>query len=92
MIQETKTHVCSRCGSQNIVKNGLTPYGKQQFKCNDCRRYSVLEPSEKYSSEEKERIMAAYQERPSMRGIERVFGVSRHTLSAWLKKSQRNAK
>jgi len=90
MIQETKTHVCSRCGSQNIVRNGRTPYGKQQYRCGDCGRYSVLEPSQKYSPEDKERILAAYQERPSMRGIERMFGVSRHTLSAWLKKSRKS--
>ena len=29
---------------------------------------------------------AAYFERPSMRGISRIFGVSRNTLSKWLKK------
>jgi len=36
--------------------------------------------------EEKEIVLKAYQERSSMRGIERTFGVCRQTLSAWLKK------
>ncbi|CAD7852093.1 MAG: hypothetical protein, partial [Olavius algarvensis Gamma 1 endosymbiont] len=31
-------------------------------------------------------IIKAYQERSSMRGIERTHGVCRQTLSAWLKK------
>lgn len=91
MIQETVTYCCTRCGSENIVRNGKTPYGKQQYKCKECGRFSVLEPSEKYSPEEKEQILAAYQERPSMRGIQRIYGVSRNTLSKWLKKSQKGA-
>jgi transposase-like protein len=40
-----------------------------------------------YTEDEKERIINAYYERPSMRGIERVFGVARQTLAVWLKKS-----
>ncbi len=90
MIQETVIHRCTRCGSDNIVRNGKTPYGKQQYKCKDCGRYSVLEPSVKYSDEDKEQILAAYQERSSMRGIQRIYGTSRNTLSKWLKKSPRN--
>ncbi|MBF6594461.1 MAG: IS1 family transposase [Thermaceae bacterium] len=91
MIQETVTYRCTRCGSENIVRNGTTPYGKQQYKCKDCSRYSVLEPSVKYSEEDKAQILAAYQERSSMRGIQRIYGISRKTLSKWLKKSQQGA-
>ena len=39
-----------------------------------------------YSDEQKELILRAYAERPSMRGITRIFGVSRPTLISWLKK------
>jgi transposase-like protein len=39
-----------------------------------------------YTEEQKEQILAAYNERSSMRGIQRTFGVSRNTLSSWLKK------
>jgi len=37
------------------------------------------------TEEKKELIINVYQERCSMRGIERTFRVSRRTLSAWLK-------
>jgi transposase-like protein len=47
----------------------------------------VLDPEPTaYSEEEKRRILRAYQERGSMRAIERAIGVSRNTLSRWLKK------
>ena len=88
MIQETITHTCTRCHSTNIVKNGKAPSGKQQFKCHNCGCYSVLEPSTKYTPYEREQILAAYQERSSMRGIQRTFGTSRNTLKTWLKKRQ----
>lgn len=81
------TSECTSCGSTNIVKNGKNRYGKQQFKCKDCGKQAVLNPSEKYSEAQKEQILATYQERPSMRGIQRIYGVSRNTLSDWLKKS-----
>ena len=44
----------------------------------------VLEPQNRYTEEEKDLIIKAYQERSSMRGIERTHGVYRQTLSAWL--------
>jgi insertion element IS1 protein InsB len=89
MIQEIITYQCTACKSSNIVKNGKNQYGKQQFKCKDCGKQAVLNPGEKYSQAQKEQILATYQERPSMRGIERIYGVSRNTLSQWLKKSPR---
>lgn len=85
MITETVIHACHDCQSCNIVKNGHAPSGKQQFRCKDCGRTGVLTPSEWYSESEKERIIAAYFERPSMRGVCRIFGVSRPTLAKWLK-------
>ena len=38
-----------------------------------------------YSREFKERVLAAYQERASMRGISGVFGISGNTLVEWLR-------
>jgi transposase-like protein len=46
----------------------------------------VLQPKRGYTEEQKEQILAAYKERSSMRGIQRTFGVSRNTLTSWLKK------
>jgi transposase-like protein len=50
---------------------------------------AVLKPKVAYSEERKAEILNAYQERPSRRGIERIFGVSRQTLASWLKKGVR---
>ncbi len=92
MIQTLTTFRCTRCQSQNIVKNGHDPKGKQQFRCKDCQRGGVLNPFLRYTEAEKERIVNAYYERPSMRGIERVFGVTRQTLAVWLKKSRAHSR
>lgn len=85
MITETTIHSCPDCHSCDLVKNGHTIGGKQQFRCKACGRTGVLNPSEWYTEAEKERILAAYFERPSMRGVCRIFGVSRPTLAKWLK-------
>jgi transposase-like protein len=87
MIQEVITHRCPHCRSLDIVKNGHSPKGKQQYRCKACGRSGVLNPRVPYTEAEKSQIVAAYFERPSMRGIERVFGVARQTLAGWLKKS-----
>ena len=70
-----------------MVKNGHNPKRKQQYRCKTWGRSGVLNPSVPYTEAEKTQILAAYYERPSMRGIERIFGVARQTLAAWLKKS-----
>ena len=44
-----------------------------------------------YSPERKEEILRAYHERTSLRGLQRIFGVSRQTVTSWLKKSPQPA-
>ncbi len=84
--------LCCHCGSESVVRNAHAANGKQMYKCKDCGRNSRESPQhEKYTHEQKETILRAYQERPSMRGIERIFGLSRSTLSEWLKKRPRVA-
>ena len=78
---------CYHCGSEKLVRNGKSPEGKQRYLCKDCGKSSRDNPDKGYSEERKEEILKAYQERSSMRGISRTFGVSRNTLSKWLKKS-----
>lgn len=88
MITTTHSHGCRQCGSLNIVKNGHNRSGSQQYLCKDCRTVGVLTPQPpRYSPDRREEILTAYHERPSMRGIRRVFGGSRNPLSAWRKKS-----
>lgn len=85
-------HTCRKCGSTDIVKNGHSAGGSQQYHCKNCGAYLVLDPdSNEYSEAEKQRILQAYilqayRERGSKSAISRIFGVSRNTLSRWLKK------
>jgi transposase-like protein len=86
MIITTIQHQCRTCGSTNIVKNGRNQCGRQQDRCKDCRAIGVLPPKQSDRPERQEEILRAYQERPRMRGISRIFGVSRNTLADWIKK------
>ena len=93
MIAKTIVYKCRACGSQNIVKNGHNAYGNQQFWCKACGKRDVLEPKHSYSVEQKKQILSGYtNERSSMRGIKRTFGVSRNTLTSWLKKRPAQSK
>ena len=79
--------LCIHCGSEKLIKNGKSRGGKQQYVCRGCGRSSVANPQNAGHSEAfQEQIVALYFERPSMRGIQRATGVSRQTLSGWLKK------
>jgi transposase-like protein len=82
----TVTLRCQHCQSQNIVRNGLAD-GRQPYLCRDCSKRSREQPrTNAYSNEEREQILRAYDERSSLRGLSRTFGVSRQTVTAWLKK------
>lgn len=85
MIQLSVTKYCPDCGRDNLVKNGTDYKGAQKFHCNDCGAYGTLDATGRYPPERKEEILRAYQERSSMRGIRRTFGVARKTLARWLK-------
>jgi len=87
MVTDTKVYRCRKCHSKELIKNGKNACGNPQYHCKTCGAYGVLEPRKRYTEEEKALILKAYQERPSLRGIERSHGVCRQTLRAWLKKS-----
>jgi hypothetical protein len=36
----------------------------------------------------RDQVLSAYLERPSIRGLERVFGINRLTITSWIKKAQ----
>ena len=86
MINEITTYQCSGCGSTNLSKNGKTASGKQKYHCKECNAYGSLNPSRGYAPERKAEILRAYQERSSLRGLERSFGVARQTVATWLRK------
>jgi len=78
---------CRHCGSPDLTKYGSAPNGKQKYRCRTCGRQSRENPgSAAYAPERKEEILRAYQERSSLRGLERTFGVARSTVISWLTK------
>ena len=83
----TKIINCRHCGSENIIKFGKTPNHKQRYRCHDCGKQSRENPTVKYTEEQKEMILRVYQERSSLRGLQRAFGVSPNTVLSWLKKT-----
>ena len=87
----TQILTCYHCGSENIVKNGVAPNGKQKYRCKSCKKQSREDPSPNgYTESRKEEILRAYEERSSLRGLARTFGVARGTVSRWLKKNDEN--
>ena len=63
------------------------PTAAKRYLCRDCGRRSTADPRPNgYTEEQRELILRAYQERSSLRGLTRTFGVSRHTVTSWLKK------
>ena len=86
----TITLKCRHCGSDQLVRDGRTANGKQRYWCKDCQRSSRDNPQPNgYLPEAQAEILRASEERSSLRGLERTFGVSRLTVSAWLKKKKR---
>ena len=85
MLSTTIVHVCARCGSERIRKNGHACNGAQRAKCLDCERTFIVEPTgPRYDQKVKDQVLAAYQDRMSTRGITRTFGVCYNTLMRWV--------
>jgi transposase-like protein len=85
MLSTTKIHVCARCGSERIRKNGHAGNGAQRAKCLECERTFILEPKgPRYPLEFKEQVVRAYQDRISICGIKRTFGICYQTVMAWV--------
>ena len=94
MLSTTIVHVCARCGSERIRKNGHAINGAQRAKCLGCERTFILQPrGARYDEACKAQVLAAYQDRMSIRGIHRTFGVCYKTVRRWLgEKSGRSAR
>ena len=85
----TQVVKCAHCEGESIVKNGRAANSKQKYRCKGCGKASRENPSPKgYSETRREEILRAYEERSSLRGLSRTFGVSRTTVTKWLKKSR----
>ena len=79
---------CPYCQSEQRVKYGMTPNGKPRYRCRTWGRQHREHPgSQADSAAARDPILRAYEERSRLRGLSRTFGVSRNTVTAWLKKS-----
>ena len=85
MLSTTIVHACARCGSEKIRKNGHAENGAQRAKCLACGRTFILQPQgARYDQRFKDQVVAAYQDRISIRGITRTFGVCYKTVLRWV--------
>lgn len=88
----TITLRCPFCESENLMKYGRTPNGKQRYRCQDCGRQHRKNPAPQgYLPERRAEILQAYDERSSLRGLSRTFGGSCNTVTSWIKKSRSGA-
>lgn len=77
--------ICPTCGSDDIVKNGLTRRAKQNHKCRDCGRQFVENPQWK----PKDRLTfdlvdLMLLERIPLAGIARVLSLSESSLQQYV--------
>jgi IS1 family transposase/transposase-like protein len=84
MIQTIITHVCPRCGSEKLVKNGHDYKGAQKYACKGCGRYGTLHGQTGYSETVQQQVKRGVLERLSLRGLERLLAISRRTVQRWL--------
>ena len=84
MIQDIVTYECAECRSVDLVKNGHDYKGSQKYHCKTCNRYGTLQAKKGYSQQQRSQVKRAVLERSSLRGVARIFEMSRHTISRWL--------
>ena len=84
MIQTIITHSCPKCGSDNMVRNGHDYKGAQKYCCHDCQSYGTLQAQRGYDERTRSQVKRAVLERISLRRVERLFGLSRRTVAAWI--------
>jgi insertion element IS1 protein InsB len=76
---------CPRCESEKIIKYGKTHYGKPRFKCQDCGRQFVENPTRQPIEETtREMIDKLLLERLALAAIVRITGVSARWLQNYV--------
>ena len=77
--------ICPICGSDDVMKNGMTRRGKQNHKCRDCGRQFVEHPQAQLKGPDTlSKIKLLLLERISLAGIARVMGVSESWLQNYV--------
>lgn len=72
------------------MKNGHDYKGTQKYACRECGSYGTWTGPKGHSQILKEQVKRAVQERVSLRGISRIFRLSRQTVAHWLEQWQPN--
>ncbi len=76
---------CPTCASAHTVKNGRIHNGKQRFKCQDCGRQFVEQPTKKVIDQStRDLIDRLLLERISLAGIARAVQVSEQWLQTYV--------
>jgi transposase-like protein len=92
MLSTTIVHVCARCRNEKIRKYGHANNGAARARCRECEHPFILEPKgARYGAVFKEQVLRAYQDRMSMRGITRTFGVCYQTIIKWAGEKNRDS-
>lgn len=77
---------CKHCGSENYVKNGIVQ-GKQRFECKNCdKTFRGGDLRERYSIDQKLRVIKWYLEGAGIMSIERMEGVPNPLIIKWIRK------
>jgi transposase-like protein len=81
--------LCKHCGCEKRVKNGYVQ-GKQRYKCKDCgKTYREGDSRERYSNEQRLRVIKWYLEGAGIMSIERMEGVPNPLIIKWIRKFSR---
>ena len=83
-------HVCARCGSEHIRRNGSSQ-GHAKYQCKGCGHQARFEPAAAAKAVQYAQVEQLLVERNSQRSIERATGVARMTIARLLKKSGRRS-
>lgn len=82
---------CPICASVQTVKNGRIHNGKQRFKCQDCGRQFIEQPTKKVIDQAtRELIDRLLLERISLAGIARAAQVSEQWLQTYVNEKYAN--
>ena len=84
MIVEIQVRHCPKCNGVGIIRNGHDYKKAQKYHCKACGAYGTLDKKDTSARAQGQQVIDAYFERVSMRGIERIFGISRYYLAQWL--------
>ncbi len=76
---------CPECQSSQISKNGKIHNGQQNYKCQNCDRQFIENPTKKYITEKTKKLIdSLLLEKISLAGIARVTSVSEKWLQDYV--------